>query len=70
MPAAAIPFPNIDDVLFSVGPFAFDLFGGFEVGPLQIRWYALSYIAGLLFAWFYTKRLVATPSLWAKQAPA
>ena len=55
--AAAIPFPDIDDVLFSIG-------------PLTIRWYALSYVAGLLFAWFYTKRLVKTPSLWAKEPPA
>ncbi len=57
MLAAAIPFPNIDDVLFTIG-------------PLTIRWYALSYIAGLMFAWFYTKRLVTTPSLWAKEPPA
>ena len=70
MPFAAIPFPNIDDVLFSFGPYSIDLFGGFEVGPLVIRWYALSYIAGLLFAWFYTKRLVANRSLWAKEPPA
>ena len=31
----AIAFPNIDPVIFSIG-------------PLSIRWYALSYIAGLL----------------------
>ena len=23
----------------------------FEVGPLAIRWYALSYITGILLAW-------------------
>ena len=35
-----IPFPTIDPVLVEIGPFA-------------IRWYALAYIAGLLFGWRY-----------------
>jgi phosphatidylglycerol:prolipoprotein diacylglycerol transferase len=46
-----IAFPNIDPVAFSIG-------------PLSIRWYALSYIAGLLFAFWYMKRLVTSPALW------
>ncbi|MGP1256109.1 MAG: prolipoprotein diacylglyceryl transferase [Kiloniellales bacterium] len=41
---AAIPFPNID-------PIALDL------GFFQIRWYALSYIVGLLLAWRYARWL-------------
>jgi phosphatidylglycerol---prolipoprotein diacylglyceryl transferase len=48
---ASIPFPNIDPVLFSIG-------------PLAVRWYALAYIAGLLFASWYIKRLVTDPRLW------
>ncbi|MGI9412454.1 MAG: prolipoprotein diacylglyceryl transferase [Hyphomicrobiales bacterium] len=51
-----IPFPTIDPVLFEVGPFA-------------IRWYALSYVAGILFAWIYMKRVVANTSLWAGEPP-
>lgn len=51
-----IEFPNIDPVAFSIGPFA-------------VRWYALAYIAGLLFAIWYAKRLVATPVLWADRKP-
>ncbi|MGE3875538.1 MAG: prolipoprotein diacylglyceryl transferase [Parvibaculaceae bacterium] len=51
-----IDFPNIDPVAFSVGPFA-------------VRWYALAYIAGLLFAIWYAKRLVANKALWADRAP-
>ena len=51
-----IEFPNIDPVAFSIGPFA-------------VRWYALAYIAGLLFAIWYAKRLVATPALWADRKP-
>jgi phosphatidylglycerol:prolipoprotein diacylglycerol transferase len=35
----ALPFPAIDPVLF-------------EWGPVIIRWYALAYIAGVLFGWW------------------
>lgn len=47
----ALPFPAIDPVLIEVGPFA-------------IRWYALAYIAGILLAWWYMKRLVRADRLW------
>jgi phosphatidylglycerol---prolipoprotein diacylglyceryl transferase len=47
----ALPFPAIDPVLISIGPFA-------------IRWYALGYIAGIFLAWWYAKRLAADPRLW------
>ena len=54
---AVLTFPNIDPVLLSIGPFA-------------VRWYALAYIAGLLFAQWYMKRLVINPALWAGARPA
>jgi phosphatidylglycerol:prolipoprotein diacylglycerol transferase len=41
-----IPYPRIDPVAVSIGPFS-------------IRWYALAYVAGLLFAWWYVRRLAA-----------
>lgn len=53
---AVIAFPNIDPVIFSIGPFA-------------VRWYALAYIAGLVFASWYMKRLVENPSLWGGARP-
>ncbi|MGF7161759.1 phosphatidylglycerol:prolipoprotein diacylglycerol transferase [Rhodoligotrophos appendicifer] len=56
MPLYAIPFPAIDPVIFAVGPFA-------------IRWYALAYIVGLLFGWWYVRRLVSSQSLWTGAAP-
>ncbi len=57
MPVLAIPFPQIDPVLI-------------DIGPLVIRWYALSYVAGLLFAWLYVKRLMTRQTLWGGSAPA
>jgi phosphatidylglycerol:prolipoprotein diacylglycerol transferase len=51
LPIAAIPFPNIDPVLVTIG-------------PLAIHWYGIGYIAGILFAWWYAKRLVTDPRLW------
>ena len=56
LPLAALPFPNIDPVIV-------------EVGPLAIRWYGLGYIVGILFAWWYAKRMVSTPRLWAHDTP-
>lgn len=56
MNLAAIAFPDLDPVVFSFGPFV-------------VRWYALAYVAGLLFAVWYLKRLVNTPRLWGANAP-
>lgn len=54
MTLLTLPFPTIDPVLISFGPFA-------------IRWYALAYIAGLLLGWRYGLRLIATERLWPRQ---
>jgi phosphatidylglycerol:prolipoprotein diacylglycerol transferase len=51
-----IDFPDIDPVAFSIGPFA-------------VHWYALAYIAGLVFGIWYVKRLVRTPALWGDRSP-
>jgi phosphatidylglycerol:prolipoprotein diacylglycerol transferase len=53
---AAIAFPPIDPVAF-------------WLGPIAVRWYGIAYVAGLLFASWYMKRLVGTSRLWAGQAP-
>ncbi|MDE2445233.1 MAG: prolipoprotein diacylglyceryl transferase [Alphaproteobacteria bacterium] len=53
---AILEFPNI-------GPNALVL------GPLTIKWYGLAYVAGLLFATWYMKRLVANPPIWGKLTP-
>jgi len=51
-----IPFPAIDPVLISVGPFA-------------VRWYALAYIVGIIGGWFYARAIIASPKLWGGRAP-
>jgi phosphatidylglycerol:prolipoprotein diacylglycerol transferase len=56
MPLLALPFPVIDPVLVSIGPFA-------------IRWYALAYIVGILLGWVYARRLIRNERLWGGPAP-
>lgn len=43
----AIAFPMIDPIIV-------------QFGPLAIRWYSLAYVGGLLFAWWYVRRLIAS----------
>src|ERR1017187_3800883 len=52
---AILPFPNSDPVLIHI------------YGPISIRWYALSDIAGLLLGGAYVVKLLRTPRLWAGQ---
>jgi phosphatidylglycerol:prolipoprotein diacylglycerol transferase len=51
-----LPFPAINPVLISIGPFA-------------IRWYALAYIAGIVAGWFYARAIIASQRLWGGPAP-
>lgn len=48
---AALTFPNIDPVALNIG-------------PISIKWYGLSYMAGLVLGWLYVRRLLTTPHLW------
>ena len=56
MPISVLPFPAIDPVLVSIGPFA-------------VRWYALSYICGILAGWLYARMIIANRRLWGGPAP-
>lgn len=56
IPFAALAFPNIDPVIISIG-------------PLAIHWYGLGYVVGILFGWWYSKRLLVTQHLWADGKP-
>jgi len=46
-----VQFPEFDPVLFSIG-------------PLDIRWYALAYVAGIVVGWWYAARLAKDNALW------
>jgi len=50
---ALLPFPNIDPVALHIW------------GPLEVRWYALSYIAGLVLAWWGIASILRRKDLWA-----
>jgi phosphatidylglycerol---prolipoprotein diacylglyceryl transferase len=52
----AISFPNIDPVIVNLG-------------PLSLHWYGLGYVAGIMFAWWYGKRLIGNMRLWRDNVP-
>ena len=35
-----------------------------QIGPLAVHWYGVAYVVGILFAWWYAKRLAADTRLW------
>ena len=51
-----LPFPAINPILISIGPFA-------------VRWYALAYIVGIIAGWFYARAIIASERLWGGPAP-
>ncbi|WP_424982717.1 prolipoprotein diacylglyceryl transferase [Maritalea sp. S77] len=51
-----MPFPNIDPIAFSIG-------------PLAIRWYALAYLVGIGFAFFYGRQLIKQKPIWHQSTP-
>ena len=51
-----MPFPDFDPVLFSIG-------------PLDIRWYALAYVAGIVLGWWYANRLARNNAVWQPGKP-
>ena len=56
MTLAFLTYPNIDPIALSIG-------------PMSIKWYGLSYMAGLVLGWLYVRRLLSTPSLWKNNTP-
>lgn len=53
---AAITLPLVDPVAFAIGPIA-------------VKWYGLSYLAGLLLGWLYIARLLQNVPLWPANTP-
>lgn len=56
MPFLAIAFPRIDPVAL-------------QIGPLAVHWYGLAYVIGILFGWWYARRLVSDARLWGGRSP-
>ena len=52
MPVFILPFPAIDPVAISVGPFI-------------VHWYALAYIFGFFGCWAYASALLRKDRLWS-----
>ena len=52
MVLASLPFPDVDRVALHIW------------GPIVVRWYALAYIAGLLFGWWAAARMSRERGLW------
>ncbi|WP_341756276.1 MULTISPECIES: prolipoprotein diacylglyceryl transferase [unclassified Candidatus Tisiphia] len=40
-----MPFPNINPVIFSIGPFS-------------VYWYSMAYVFGVIFGWFYAYKII------------
>lgn len=53
LPFAALTHPAIDPVLI-------------QIGPLQVHWYGIAYVAGILFGWWYARKLATHDTLWGK----
>jgi phosphatidylglycerol:prolipoprotein diacylglycerol transferase len=49
--SSALTFPNIDPIIFEIGPFA-------------LRWYSLAYIIGLIIGWWSLARMMENKDIW------
>ena len=49
-------FPDIDPVIFAIG-------------PVQVRWYGLAYVIGIMLGWRYARKLVENQKLWPASGP-
>src|SRR5215470_12288585 len=56
MPFLAIAFPKFNPVALALG-------------PIEIRWYALAYICGIVIGWIYARALLKNEKLWGGPAP-
>ncbi|SFS03856.1 prolipoprotein diacylglyceryl transferase [Yoonia litorea] len=57
---AAIPFPDISPIIFSVTLFGMEL---------ALRWYAMAYIVGIALGWQIIKMALKRPHLWKNGPP-
>jgi phosphatidylglycerol:prolipoprotein diacylglycerol transferase len=51
-----LTLPNINPVLL-------------QLGPVQVHWYAVAYIAGIVLGWVYARHLINRTELWTPRQP-
>src|ERR1043165_2527534 len=52
---AFIRYPQIDPVMFRVGPI---IIFGLRVGPLAVRWYGFAYLSGFALAYAWLRKMI------------
>ncbi|MAK60356.1 MAG: prolipoprotein diacylglyceryl transferase [Ponticaulis sp.] len=62
----ALSFPEIYPAVISIPQFSVL---GLTIGPINILWYAMAYVAGLVLGWRYALALVKRPALFGDQTP-
>ncbi|MEM9668340.1 MAG: prolipoprotein diacylglyceryl transferase [Pseudomonadota bacterium] len=63
---AALAFPEFSPYLFTIPEISLL---GIDIGPLPLRWYAISYIIGLLVGFAYINRIIEQPQLYGGPPP-
>ena len=65
--SAGLNFPEIYPAIISIPQFSI---GSLTLGPINILWYAMAYITGLLIGWRYAVALVKRPRLFGGTSSA
>ncbi len=65
--SAGLNFPELYPAIISIPQFSL---GGLTLGPINILWYAMAYITGLILGWRYAVALVKRPKLFGGTSPA
>lgn len=58
---AALAFPEFSPFVFVIPKIEI---GSFAIGPLPIRWYAVSYLLGIALSFWYASKIIARPKLY------
>jgi phosphatidylglycerol:prolipoprotein diacylglycerol transferase len=53
---ASLTFPSINPVAFALG-------------PLEVHWYGIAYLVGILLGWAFARHLVSNAALWKPHEP-
>ena len=65
--SVALDFPELYPAIISIPKISL---GGLSIGPINILWYAMAYVTGLVLGWRYAVALVKRPRLFGGTSPA